>query len=95
MLSDQVLDTQRYAEIAFDSSSVEASGGGSYKVSGMLTLHGQTHPVQVAVKQAREGKFEGTAKFKQTTFGIQPITIGGGAIKVKDEIDITFTIVLR
>lgn len=95
MLSDQVLDTQKYAEIAFESASVQPDGNGSYKVTGNLTLHGQTHLAQVAVKRAGDGKYEGTAKLKQTVFGIQPITIGGGAIKVKDEIDLAFTIVLR
>jgi polyisoprenoid-binding protein YceI len=95
MLSDQVLDTQQYAEIQFESTTVQATGNGSYKVSGNLTLHGQTRPVQVEVKQAGDGKYDGSAKLKQTAFGIQPITIGGGAIKVKDEIDILFSIVLR
>jgi polyisoprenoid-binding protein YceI len=95
MLSDQVLDTQKYAEIAFESTGVQPDGNDSYKITGNLTLHGQTHPVQVAVKRTGDGKYEGTAKLKQTAFGIQPITIGGGAVRVKDEIDIAFTIVLR
>jgi polyisoprenoid-binding protein YceI len=95
MLSEQVLDSQQYPEIAFESTRVQTTGNGGYTVSGNLTLHGQTHPVQVAVKQAGDGKYEGRAKLKQTTFGIQPIAIGGGAVKVKDEIDIVFTIALR
>ena len=65
-------------------------------MSGNLTLHGQTHPVHVTVKQAGAGgRYEGAAKLKQTAFGIQPISIGGGAVKVKDEVDIAFTIVLK
>jgi len=95
MLSDQVLDTLRYPEIAFESTGVQPVGAGAYMVSGSLTLHGQTHPVRVAVRQSGSGKYEGSAKLKQTTFGIQPISIGGGAVKVKDEIDIVFNIVLR
>jgi polyisoprenoid-binding protein YceI len=95
MLSAQVLDTEQYPEIAFESSDVQAAGDDAYTVSGNLKLHGQTHPVRVAVKRAGPNKYEGSAKLKQTTFGIQPITIGGGSIKVKDEVDIVFTIVLR
>ena len=95
MLSEQVLDTEQYPEIAFESSDVQAAGDDAYTVSGNLKLHGQTHPVRVAVKRAGPNKYEGSAKLKQTTFGIQPITIGGGSIKVKDEVDIVFTIVLR
>jgi polyisoprenoid-binding protein YceI len=95
MLSDQVLDTQQYPEIAFESTAVQPTGNDAYAVSGNLKLHGQAHPVRVAVKRAGSNKYEGAAKLKQTTFDIQPITIGGGSIKVKDEIDITFTIILR
>jgi polyisoprenoid-binding protein YceI len=95
MLSDQVLDTQKYGEIAFESTSVQSEGNRGYKVSGKLTLHGQTHPVQVEVKQTGDGKYAGAVKLKQTAFGIQPISIGGGAIKVKDEVDVSFSIVLR
>jgi polyisoprenoid-binding protein YceI len=95
MLSDHVLDTQQYPEIAFESADVQAAGDDAYTVSGNLKLHGQTHPVRVAVKRAGPNKYEGSAKLKQTTFGIQPITIGGGSVKVKDEVDIVFTIVLR
>jgi polyisoprenoid-binding protein YceI len=95
MFSAEVLDVQQYAEISFESSSIQSAGNGAYTVSGNLTLHGQTHPILVNVKPAGAGKYEGNAKLKQTTFGIRPITIGGGSIKVKDEIGITFTIVLR
>ena len=94
MLSDQVLDTQRYPAIVFESTSVIEKNG-TTTVSGSLTLHGQTHPVQVSVKKTSSGRYEGSAKLKQTAFGIQPISIGGGAIKVRDEVDIVFTIVLR
>ncbi len=100
MLSAQVLDTQQFPEISFEGTSTGADKLGVFVVSGKLTLHGQTHPVEVNVKQVNVGlsgpaKYEGSAKLKQTTFGIQPISIGGGAVKVKDEIDIVFTIVLH
>jgi polyisoprenoid-binding protein YceI len=95
MLSDQVLDTQQYPEIAFESTDVQAAGNDAWTVSGSLKLHGQTHLVRIAVKRAGPNKYEGSAKLKQTTFGIQPITIAGGSIKVKDEVDVVFTIVLR
>jgi len=95
MLSADVLDTQQYPEIAFESSGVRSSDSGAYTVSGNLTLHGRTLPVQAGVRLTGPGKYEGSAKLKQTTFGIQPISIGGGSVKVKDEVDIIFTIVLR
>jgi polyisoprenoid-binding protein YceI len=100
MHSAEVLNTEQYSEIAFESTGILSDKIGIYSVSGNLTLHGQTHPIQVSVKQVNIGlagpaKYEGSAKLKQTTFGIQPVSIGGGAIKVKDEVDILFTIVLQ
>jgi len=95
MLSADVLYTQQYSEIAFESTGVRSSDSGAYTVSGNLTLHGRTLPVQAGVRLTGPGKYEGSAKLKQTTFGIQPISIGGGSVKVKDEVDIIFTIVLR
>jgi polyisoprenoid-binding protein YceI len=95
MLSDQVLDTQQFPEIAFESTNVQPAANDAYTVSGNLTLHGETRAVRVAVKRAGANKYEGSAKLKQTAFGIQPVTIGGGAVKVKDEVDITFTFIVR
>jgi polyisoprenoid-binding protein YceI len=61
-------------------------------VQGTLTLHGQKQPVAVAVS-LQAGHYRGSASFKQSSFGITPISIGGGTVKVKDEIKIEFDIV--
>ena len=42
--------------------------------------------------EGTNGHYRGSAKLRQTEFGITPVTIGGGAIKVKDEIRIEFDI---
>ncbi len=94
MLSDEVLNVEKYPDIAFQSSEIK-SAGADYTVRGNLTLHGQTHPVEVKVRTTSAGKYEGSAVVKQTNFGMTPISIGGGAVKVKDEVDILFTIVLK
>lgn len=36
--------------------------------------------------------YVGVVQIKQTDFGIQPIKIGGGVIKVKDELEISFRV---
>ena len=87
MLGPQVLDAERHPEITFRSTSVEAAGAGSWKVIGSLTLHGQTKTVTVDVKET-SGNYRGTSRFKQTDFGITPVKIAGGAVRVKDEIRI-------
>ena len=66
---------------------------GSWKVLGNLTLHGRTHTVAVEVRKEGE-RYVGTSRFRQTDFGIQPVKVAGGTIKVKDEILIEFNIQL-
>jgi hypothetical protein len=43
--------------------------------------------------EGTNGKYRGSAKLRQTEFGITPVSIGGGSIKVKDDIRIEFEIV--
>lgn len=94
MQSSKVLDVEHYPEISFRSTSIEPSGQNKWTVQGDLTLHGQTHPVKVEV-EGSSGHYRGSARLKQTDFGITPITIGGGAIKVKDEVRIEFEIAAK
>lgn len=93
MLGSQVLDTERFPEIHFQSTGVEAKGTDRLLVHGTLDLHGQSHPVTVDVA-LKDGVYRGTAAFKQTGFGIQPVSVAGGTVKVKDEVKIEFEIAL-
>jgi polyisoprenoid-binding protein YceI len=94
MLGPEVLDVARYPEIRFHSTAVEPAKAGEWRVRGELTLHGQTHPVVVTVKEAG-GRYSGACAFKQTDFGIKPVSAGGGSVKVKDELRIAFEIALQ
>ena len=94
MLGPEVLDAERHPEIVFKSTAAEPMGEGSWKVSGNLTLHGQTRTVVVEVRET-SGHYVGTSRFKQTEFGIKPVKVAGGSIRVKDEIRIEFDIQLR
>jgi polyisoprenoid-binding protein YceI len=93
MLGPKVLDSKRYPEIHFRSTRAENSGGGKWSVEGELTIRGQTRPVRVTAEEGGDGRYRGTVKIKQRDFGIQPISLAGGTIKVKDEIRIEFEIV--
>jgi MOSC domain-containing protein YiiM len=42
-----------------------------------------------------QGHYKGTASLKQTSFGITPIVIAGGTVKVKDDVTIEFDVVTR
>jgi polyisoprenoid-binding protein YceI len=93
MLGPEVLDSERNPEIAFRSTGAEAAGTGAWKLQGNLTLHGQSRPVTVDVRET-DGHYEGTARLKQSEFGIKPVKVGGGAVRVKDEVQIEFKIQL-
>jgi polyisoprenoid-binding protein YceI len=92
MTGPEVLDVERHAEIVFRSTSAESAGGG-WQVHGELTLHGQTRPVVVEVRE-EGGHYIGTARLKQSDFDIKPVKVAGGTVRVKDEVRIEFNIVL-
>ena len=94
MLGPEVLDVQRYPEIVFRSTAVEASGPDSWKVTGSLALHGQTRPLTVTVND-KAGHVTGNVQLKQTDFGIKPVRVAGGTVRVKDEIRIEFDVQLK
>jgi len=91
-MQEKVLESGKYPEINFRSSSIEKTGDDSWTVRGELSLHGQTHPVSTVVHR-QHGRFFGQCRIKQTDFGIQPVAVAGGTVKVKNELEINFTIV--
>lgn len=90
-MEEMTLEIAKYPEIAFRSSRIDKLAGGQWKVEGTLALHGVSKPVTVAVKRNGDA-YTGRVTLKQTDFGIKPITVGGGLIKIKNEIDIEFQI---
>ncbi len=94
MLGPKVLDSEKFPTIRFRSTRFEPLGEGKWIVLGDLTIHGETHPVKVHV-EGENGHYRGTAELKQKDFGITPVTVGGGAVKVKNELHIEFEIVAR
>jgi polyisoprenoid-binding protein YceI len=91
MLSAEVLDTAKYPEIAFQSTAAQDLGSGAWTVTGNLTLHGESRPVSVTVHE-QNGRYTGAASIRQTEFGIKPVKVAGGTVKVKDELRIEFDI---
>ncbi len=94
MHSAEVLDSAQFTEIRFRSTAIEKKGVGNWTVRGELTLHGQTQPVEVSVSGGN-GHYRGSSTFKQKLFGIKPVSVAGGTIKVKDEVKIEFEIFAR
>ena len=91
MLGPDVLDASRFSQIRFTSNTAERTQSG-WLVRGELTLHGQTRQVMATII-SQEGHYRGSARLKQTDFGITPIAIAGGAVRVKNEVTVDFDIV--
>jgi polyisoprenoid-binding protein YceI len=94
MLGPKVLDSEQFHEIRFHSTEVSRDSENRWTVQGDLTLHGQAHPMKVDVER-QDGRYRGSARLRQSEFGITPVTVAGGTIKVKDEVRVEFEIVGR
>jgi YceI-like domain len=92
MEGNAVLDVEHFPEISYRSTAITKAGDAHWEVRGDLNLRGKNQPVVVVV--SLEGRhYRGSAAFKQSAFGIIPIRIAGGTVKVKDEVKIEFDIV--
>ena len=93
-MEEMTLETARYPEIAFQSSHTEKASEGEWLVDGVLSLHGVSKPVRIDVRRDGDA-YTGRTILKQTDFGIKPVSVAGGTIKVKNEIEIKFKIYTR
>jgi len=91
MLGPEVLDSDRFHEIRFEASKVEQTSRDHFLVSGSLSLHGRTQPISLHILHSN-GRYHGDAILKQLDFGITPVSVAGGTVKVKNELKIEFDI---
>jgi len=91
MTGPDVLDVSRFPQIKFESTSIEQGSHRHLMVHGQLSLHGVTRPLIVNV-QTGEGHYVGQVALKQRDFGITPVSVAGGIVKVKDELQVEFDI---
>jgi polyisoprenoid-binding protein YceI len=97
-MRNDVLESQRYPEIVYESSRVTASGTGDRywaALAGNLTLHGVTKSLSISARVAVNGdslRASGEFSLKQSDFGITLVSAAGGTIRVKDELKFTFDI---
>lgn len=101
MLSDKCLDVAKFPTIVFQSRTLFVSKHTDttweLTVVGNFTLHGVTKELTFPVtaelvgdKLTAQGKFE----FKQTDYGIHPVSVGG-VVKVEDKLGISYTVVAK
>ena len=83
-IDDEVLNG---AAIEFRSRTVRPGAGDALHVEGELELAGARHPVAFELT-AREDRLSGSARIRQTDWGIKPYSALFGALKVVDEVDV-------
>ena len=98
-MRETVLETQRFPQIQFESSSVQAGvvAPGMYrlKIGGKLRLHGVERDVEIpcTVTVSDDGlRANGDFSIRQTDYGMRLVSAAGGTIKLKDELKFTFDI---
>jgi polyisoprenoid-binding protein YceI len=91
MLGPKVLDAGKFTEIRFKSSRIEQTAPGHFRVAGSLELHGVKKEITLEMTGGPQ-EYKGRTKLKQTDFGIEPVSAGGGTVKVKNEIHLEMDI---
>lgn len=84
-IEDEVLGDQ---PIEFHSTEVEPREGGRLRVSGELTLNGNTHPLDFVLEVSPEGQASAQAIITQSVWGIKPYSGLFGTLKVRDEVEV-------
>jgi polyisoprenoid-binding protein YceI len=91
MLGPKVLDAEKFPEIRFKSSRIEQTAPQHFRVMGTLELHGVKKPITFDMTGGPQ-EYKGNTRLKQTEFGIEPVSAGGGTVKVKNEIELEMDI---
>ncbi|HKP86072.1 MAG TPA: YceI family protein [Blastocatellia bacterium] len=99
-MREDVLQTDRYPEIVFESTKVAAEKimESQYrtKINGSLTMRGITRNVEISaqvIAAPETLRAHGEFALRQSDFGIKPVSAAGGTIKLKDELKFSFDIV--
>lgn len=101
MRGPRVLDTARFADVQFRSHSVtgrEVGRTNTYEVqvTGDVTIHGVSREVVVPMTVSFEGntlRARGRGTIRHDQFGLTPVAVAAGTVRVRNEIDIDFDIV--
>ena len=100
MMREEVLETEKYPEIVFESTNISASrlaqGRSRARIIGNLSLHGVTQNnlwIYAEVTPSEESlRAQGEFSLKQTDYGIKLVSVAGGTLKVKNEVKFSFDI---
>ena len=101
----KVLDAERYPLVkvhvargaaAGAASNADADADADVPLAVSITMHGASRTLTIPVRIERERntlRASGTARFKQSDFGIVPYSLMGGALAVQDQLELRFELV--
>jgi polyisoprenoid-binding protein YceI len=102
LMNEQVLEVGQFPLIRYEAPGVPVTKIGdtlySARLDGRLTLHGVTRNESITARVALLGtmlRASGEFSLSQSDYGIKPVSVAGGALKLKDEIKLSFEIVAR
>ena len=102
MMNEQVLEVAKYPEILYQAPTVSVTRLENTlylaTLNGNLSFHGVTRSQTVNARIAEFGEMlrtSGDFTLRQSDFGIKPISVAGGALKVKDELKFSFEVIVR
>ncbi len=89
------LDAERFPLIRFVAEQISPIKGG-YRLTGSLEIHGTTRDREVELQVENLGdsrRMSCTEVVRQSEFGVKPYSMMMGAMKVEDDVTVTFTAV--
>lgn len=102
MMNEKVLESTKYPTIVFESAATSVTQLSETlfqaKMNGTLSLHGVTNRIQVTSQVNLMGdmlRASGEFSLLQSNYGIAPVSVAGGTLKLKDELKFAFDIVAR
>lgn len=100
VMKAEVLEIEKYPEIRFEASSISMQriDGSLYSatLNGSLGLHGVTRVEAIPARILTMGEMlraSGDFTLKQSNYQIKPVSVAGGALKLKDELKFSFEMV--
>jgi len=97
MRGPEQLEVDRYPKISFRSTRVDSLGNGQLRVTGDLTLHGQTRDVTFPATVEMRGAYlhaTATFRFRQSDFGVTPYSFGN-AVANRDEVEMQIELLAK
>lgn len=99
MLGPTQVDATHHPMIVLVSRSLQPGDGDqTWRLEADVTLHGVTRTIELPLHWSEQGgrlRIQGQTRLRLTDFNIQPIRLGFGTVKVRNEFDLVYDVTLE